>query len=81
MESKWKSFGWNTFSCDGHNINELVSIFLDIGNSNSTKPSIIVANTIKGKGISFLENHPLGHVLQINSESEILRARKDLEKL
>ena len=47
--------------------------------SKSSKPNIVIANTIKGKGVSFLENNPMGHVMGINTESEISQARKDLE--
>ena len=81
MEEKWAAFGWNVFSCDGHNINDLVSILEKIINNQSNKPSVIVAKTIKGKGVSFLENHPLGHVMQINSESEKESARRDIKEL
>ena len=52
--SKWKGFGWNTISCDGHNISELlVSLKKRVVN----KPTAIIAKTIKGKGVSFMENN------------------------
>ena len=81
LEDKWKSFGWNAISCDGHNINELQSVFNNIIKGKSSKPNIVIANTIKGKGVSFLENNPMGHVMGINTELEILQARKDLDGL
>ena len=52
--SKWKGFGWNTISCDGHNISELlVSLKKRVIN----KPTAIIAKTIKGKGVPFMENN------------------------
>lgn len=55
IDEKFKAFGWNVLSIDGHNIEEILSA---IESAKSTKgiPTIIIANTIKGKGISFMEN-------------------------
>lgn len=57
--SKWKSFGWNVIEIDGNNHGELKAAFKDSGRS--TKPTVIIANTIKGKGISFMEMDILWH--------------------
>ena len=81
LEDKWKSFGWNAVSCDGHNIKDLESIFKSMIKSKSSKPNIVIANTIKGKGVTFLENHPKGHVMGIDTESKISQARKDVDGL
>ncbi|MEW9121217.1 MAG: transketolase [Thermotaleaceae bacterium] len=55
IEDKWKSFGWNTLVIDGHSYKE---IFAALENAEKTKdkPTMIIARTIKGKGISFMEN-------------------------
>ena len=60
LVDKWQAFGWNVKEVDGHNHNELRSA---IKNNDSThhKPTVIVANTVKGKGISFMENDILWH--------------------
>jgi transketolase len=55
LEDKWKSFGWETYVIDGHNLNEICEI-LD-SKKISDKPISIIANTIKGKGFSFTENN------------------------
>ena len=55
VADKWKSFGWDVDTIDGHNILELKKYF-DKENKNS-KPKILIANTIKGKGFSFSENN------------------------
>lgn len=57
MAEKWESFGWQAQTVDGHNLTELLDAFDNLGD----KPSVIVANTIKGKGVSYMENNPVWH--------------------
>ena len=57
--SKWESFGWNVIEIDGNNHKELKDAFKK--SENSPKPTVIIANTIKGKGISFMEMDILWH--------------------
>jgi transketolase len=52
---KWEAFGWLTQEVDGHDIKQLCDA-LDSTSGDNEKPRAIVANTIKGKGVSFLEN-------------------------
>lgn len=52
---KWKSFGWNVIEIDGHNMEEILTA-LDAADEVKGKPTVIIANTIKGKGVSFAEN-------------------------
>jgi transketolase len=52
---KWESFGWHTIEIDGHNMEEILSA-LDEADTIKGKPTVIIANTIKGKGVSFAEN-------------------------
>lgn len=53
MEAAWRGFGWNVITCDGHSVSELLQTF-PIDRTNG--PRVIIANTVKGKGISFMEN-------------------------
>ena len=55
VAAKFASFGWQTLTCDGHNIAELMTAF-EKAESYHTGPSIIIAKTVKGKGVSFMEN-------------------------
>jgi transketolase len=55
LNEKWESFGWHVIECDGHNIREIIQS-LDKADSVTGKPVIIIANTVKGCGISFAEN-------------------------
>ena len=57
--SKWQSFGWNVIEIDGNDHNQLKDAFKQA--DNSQKPTVIIANTIKGKGISFMEMDILWH--------------------
>jgi transketolase len=58
LNDKFKSFGFDTFEIDGHDIEELCECFSNIP---SDKPSAVIANTLKGKGISFMEGNGLWH--------------------
>lgn len=60
LEKKWESFGWNVIEVDGHNHTELQKAYLK-SLSNKSKPTVIICNTIKGKGINFMENNILWH--------------------
>jgi len=55
---KFESFGWNVLVVDGHDI---FSIYQALNQTNADKPTVVIANTIKGKGISFMENKPEWH--------------------
>ncbi|MCD7740583.1 MAG: transketolase [Candidatus Gastranaerophilales bacterium] len=75
VKSKFEAFGWGACQIDGHNINE---IFNAINTAKeSSKPFVIVADTIKGKGVSFMENNPDWHGKAPNDE-ELQLALKEL---
>lgn len=79
FEDKWRSFGWNALSCDGHDTDALRAAFdWAWGNAGGGKPSVILANTIKGKGVSFMENQILWHYRTPQGE-EYEAALKELE--
>ena len=59
LTQKWISFGWDVYTVDGHSISELFSALNNQHKEN--KPKILIANTIKGKGISFMENNNAWH--------------------
>ena len=54
LPEKWLSFGWNVFEIDGHNIDRIIGAIEEAKASDS--PSVIIMNTFKGKGVSFMEN-------------------------
>lgn len=63
---KWKEFGWNVINIDGHNVDEIEKALKSPNVMGS--PTIIIANTIKGKGVSFMENVPIWHFRMPNEE-------------
>ncbi len=65
-EEKWSSFGWNVFAVNGHNIDELQNTLLSLPSNG--RPSIIIANTIKGKGVSIMEGIPKWHFKMPNKK-------------
>ena len=74
---KWKAFGWNVKEVDGHNYDELRNCFNNI--NQDTRPSVIIANTVKGKGISFMENNIIWHYRSPQGE-EYEKAIEELER-
>lgn len=66
-ESKLLAFGWNVITIDGHNIEEILGAF-ENARATKGKPSVIVAKTIKGKGVSFMENQASWHGKAPNEE-------------
>ena len=74
---KWKSFGWNVLDIDGHNHDELRTAFAKAKES-TDKPTVIIANTVKGKGISFMEFDILWHYRFPHEGEEYDGALKEL---
>lgn len=76
LKDKIASFNWNVIEIDGHNTTQIISAYLKV--KNSEKPIAIIANTVKGKGVSFMENNPAWHGKAPNDE-ELRLALKELE--
>lgn len=76
LKDKIASFNWNVIEIDGHNTTQIISAYLKA--KNSEKPTAIIANTVKGKGVSFMENNPAWHGKAPNDE-ELRLALKELE--
>ena len=60
IRPKWESFGWNVLESDGHDFSALIKV-LDISKREEKRPSLIIANTTKGKGIKIAEDNPEWH--------------------
>ena len=67
IPAKWQSFGWNVMEIDGHDMNEVIK-GLDFLIDNKHNPAILVAHTIKGKGVSYMEDNPSFHGAAPNDE-------------
>lgn len=77
FKEKWKAFGWEIAMVDGHCFMSLLSLFKKIHERSSPKPLVIIASTIKGKGISFMENKIIWHY-RIPRGKELKVAQKEL---
>jgi transketolase len=77
LTEKLNSFGWNVIKIDGHNFNEIESSFIEAKKC-LNKPSIIIANTIKGKGVSFMEGIPTWHGSVKLTDEDISTALSEL---
>jgi transketolase len=67
IADKWKAFGWEVRECDGHSVAEVVDAF-DALPYSRTKPSSLLAHTVKGKGVSFAEDTYVWHSNNVNDE-------------
>lgn len=61
LSDKWKAFGWSVIECDGNDMNDLVTKLETACNLSQEKPVMVLANTIKGKGVSFMEGNYKWH--------------------
>jgi transketolase len=73
---KWKSFGWNVTEVDGHDINALLDVLGQTPTIDGP-PQLVVAHTVKGRGVSFMENVPLWHY-RLPNEQEMEVVCKEL---
>jgi transketolase len=77
LRDKWRAFNWETFEIDGHSMRQIVDT-IEAAQHVHGRPSVIIAHTIKGKGVSFMENQCDWHGRAPNKE-EYERAMAELE--
>jgi transketolase len=78
MSEKWASFGWNVIEIDGHDIAQVLEA-LDKAKENTDMPTVIIAHTVKGKGVSFMEGKAEWHG-KVPVEGEMNAALEELAK-
>jgi transketolase len=76
LADKWRAFGWHTIVLDGHDIPALQRAFAEAA-ATKGKPTVLIANTVKGKGVSFMENNPKYHGVAPSAQ-EVELALKEL---
>lgn len=76
LEAKWRSFGWHTVAAEGHDFDSLREAFELIGKTDG-KPLAIIADTVKGKGVSFMEGRAEWHN-RMPSDEQVVTARQEL---
>jgi len=77
LDDKWRAFGWNVIAIDGNNMDEIVEVLENVPTIQET-PTLIIANTIKGKGVSFAENVAQWHH-HVPSDEQLEKALSELE--
>jgi transketolase len=77
LEDKWKSFGWNVLKIDGHNFKQIIGAFSTARRAHLI-PTVIIASTVKGKGVSYMENRLEWHGKAPN-DNELKTALQEVE--
>jgi transketolase len=77
LAAKFNAFGWDTYEVDGHNHEQLSEVF-DKKNTHPTKPKVVIAHTVKGKGVDFMENQLAWHYKSPDKE-QLENALQQLE--
>ena len=77
LADKWKACGWEVTEVDGHDFDQLLDVFKNIPLAKG-KPNLVIANTVKGKGISFMENVSIWHY-RLPNEEEMKIVCEELE--
>jgi transketolase len=81
LADKWKAFGWDAKTINGHSFKEIILALKGIRLRKSRKPLVIIAKTVKGKGVSFMENSPIWHYrIPVGKEVEIAKKELSLNK-
>ena len=77
VPAKWNAFGWAVRVIDGHDMNDILDAiqWLD---SIDDRPAIVIADTVKGKGVSFMENNPSFHGAA-PSDEQLIQAMEELQ--
>lgn len=76
---KWKAFKWHVIEIDGHNVREIIDA-IEAAKAVKDQPTMIIAHTVKGKGVSFMENKSMWHGKAPTSE-QFEQARAELERM
>jgi transketolase len=77
LSDKFRSFNWDVEDVDGHSVDELHEVLLRLKAGRAGRPKCLIAHTIKGKGVSFMENNLAWHY-RSPTEQDVFQARKEL---
>jgi len=77
LRKKWQAFGWEVYEVDGHAEKKLLNLLTRLQFSLSGRPKVIIAHTIKGKGVRFMQGHGVWHS-RVPTEEEMTMIREEL---
>jgi transketolase len=69
IQAKFESFGFESLSVDGHDEEVIDQAIMQLQNSESSAPKALIAKTVKGKGVSFMENNNIWHYTRLNPQT------------
>jgi transketolase len=78
LAQKWRAFGWSVREIDGHSVEEIEDLFRSVP-VHVGRPTCVIAHTVKGKGVSFMENKLLWHY-RTPDQDELRLALAELEE-
>jgi transketolase len=78
LGKKWESFGWNVLEINGHDQNQIKDVFNEIKLAHNRRPTVIIAHTVKGKGVSYMESVPSWHGSVRLTDEDCRKALQDL---
>lgn len=76
LQLRWQAFGWEVVTVNGHSFEQLIDVLSRARKRSASKPLVIIADTVKGKGVSFMENSSLWHH-QLPKGKEAVKAVKN----
>jgi transketolase len=76
LQAKWEAFGWKVFEMNGHNMEDIINK-LEMAVRYQGRPTVVIAHTVKGKGVSYMENNHIWHA-RIPTQAEYIQALKEL---
>jgi transketolase len=82
LANRWQAFGWNAYDVDGHNVKQIVAS-INCFNTKSGKPNVLIAHTVCGKGVSFMEHSIKWHYWPMSDEEyniALIEIKKTYEK-
>lgn len=79
MQQRWEAFGWNVLEVDGNSIPELLKAFDTFKKNKNGKPHLLIAKTVKGKGVSYMENVAKWHH-GVPTDEQLAQAKSEIEK-
>ena len=79
LDEKWRAFGWRVKRINGHSFPEIFDALEGVRSRRSARPLVIIADTVKGKGVKFISDDPMWHSCA-PTEEQVKAARKELNK-
>ncbi len=69
LRERWESFGWKVYDIDGHDMASLIDTFEGLEPAEGCVPQLVIAQTVKGKGVDFMENNPIYHYTMLDTKT------------